>query len=63
MLLPLPPFCGNMFCDRAKGLRPSRSCMVSPLPPSKGSVELDRKIGVCLGVSSVSRGSSSIATF
>jgi hypothetical protein len=50
MLLPLPRFCGNMFCDIAKGLGPTCTCMVSDLSWLRVSGELDRSTSVGVGV-------------
>jgi type IV secretory pathway VirB2 component (pilin) len=62
MLFPLPRICGSMFCGIAKGLGPTCTCIVLDLSSLVGSRELDRRIGVGVGVSSVFRGSSSIGT-
>jgi hypothetical protein len=56
MLSPPPRFCGNMFCDIAKGLGPTCTCIVSDLSSLRGSGELDRSTGV--GVSVFSDSSS-----
>ena len=51
-----------MFCDIAKGLGPNCTCIVSELSSLIGSGELDRRIGVGVGVSGVFGGSRSIGT-
>jgi hypothetical protein len=62
MLSPPPRFCGNMFCDIAKGLGPTCTCIVSDLSSLGGSGELDRRTGVGVGVSGVFGGSRSMCT-
>jgi type IV secretory pathway VirB2 component (pilin) len=51
-----------MFCGIAKSLGPTCTCIVSNLSLLVGSGELDRRIGVGVGVSGVFRGSRSIGT-
>jgi hypothetical protein len=52
-----------MFCDIVKGLELTYTCIVLDLSLLLESRELDRTIRVSIYVSSVLRGSSSIATF
>ena len=47
MLLPPPRFCGTMFCGIAKGFGLTCTCIVSDPAVSR---ELDRRIGVSVGV-------------
>jgi type IV secretory pathway VirB2 component (pilin) len=51
-----------MFCNIVKGLGLTCTCIVLAVSLIRGSRELDRRIRVGLGVSSVFKGLSSIAT-
>ena len=60
MLFPPPCFLGTMFCNVVTELEGICTCIVSDVALLRGSRELDRKIGVGVGVLGVSGISGSI---